>query len=179
MRHLTCAPNTKVLGAPLRSNLDNMATEEIEPFAAKYGLVNIQPDKWYPMQSYLDMLNDMGKSYNLTDRLVSIGLEIFQKIAMPPELENADLPTILNGWNDLYQMQHRGEDIGYVRVTKMSETHYKTEHKNLYPDDMLYGVAYGMAKRFLPHNTHFKVYYDPNANRVDQGGNQTVIHIEW
>jgi len=179
MRKLSCDKNIEVLGAPLISNIENMSAQEIEPYLKKYQLLNIDPDHWYPMSSYLDMLNDMGQSYNLSSRLVAIGMEIFKNIKMPPELEHATLPEILETWNDLYHMQHRGGDIGYVKVEQLGETHYKTIHKNLYPDDMLYGVAYGMSRRFLPSGTSFKVYYDEQVRRVDDGGEETIIHIIW
>jgi len=179
MRKLTCDPKIEVLGAPLIANIENINADEIMPYLRKHHLDHVNPDKWYPLIDFLDVLNDMAEGHNLSSRLVGIGVEIFRTIKMPPELEHASLPEILNTWNDLYHMQHRGGDIGYVKVEQVDSTHYKTIHKNLYPDDMLYGVAYGMARRFAPKGSNYKVYYDEKVQRADDGGKETVIHIQW
>jgi hypothetical protein len=44
---------------------------------------------------------------------------------------------------------------------------------------MTYGMAYGMAKRWLPRGTHFSVRYDPNIPNMDNGGEVTIIHVKW
>jgi hypothetical protein len=46
------------------------------------------------------------------------------------------------------------------------------------PDDLEYGILYGFAKRFLA-GTQFTVWYDEDLPRMDQGGDQTVIHVKW
>lgn len=112
--------------------------------------------------------------------LVAIGMAVATKMVMPPDLVHAPLPVILSLWNDLYHMQHRNGNIGEVKAEKISDTHYRTTHTHLYPDDMVWGLAYGMAKRFLPPGAHFKVEYSPQSPRLDEGdGDQTVVDVIW
>ncbi|MEP7284317.1 MAG: hypothetical protein ABI947_00955, partial [Chloroflexota bacterium] len=59
------------------------------------------------------------------------------------------------------------------------KVYYKSVHQHVYPDDLTYGVAYGLAKRWLPQGTRFKVYYDEAVPSLDRGGSVTTIHIEW
>ncbi|MBI1258821.1 MAG: hypothetical protein GC204_15230 [Chloroflexi bacterium] len=179
MRTLTCSPTVETLGAPMLSFIENMEAETIYPYLEQYGLTQIAPNQWYPLQTWLNVLNDMAQGTNLTSNLVAIGLEIIGNVVMPPELERASFPTVLNQWDAIYQMQHRGGDIGHVVVDKVSETHFKTTHNLPYPDDMIYGVGYGMARRYLPRGTQFKVYYDEKEPHLDEGGKRTVIHIKW
>ncbi len=48
-----------------------------------------------------------------------------------------------------------------------------------YPDDLVYGVVFGFARRLLPPDVYFTVYYDAALPRRDEGGIETVIHVEW
>jgi len=79
----------------------------------------------------------------------------------------------------LYYLQYRGGDIGYVKTDKIADTHLTTTHIHLYPDDFTYGLAYGMARHWLPSDTRFKVYYDEKVPRRDMSGDVTIIHVAW
>ena len=126
------------------------------------------------------MFNDLAQHTNFVDNLVAVGMAVSQKMVMPPEILQMPLGEILMRWSDLYKLQHRGEgNIGYVRTEQISETHYKTIHDNMYPDDMAYGIAYGMAKRWLSKGTQFLVQYDSDVPHKDVGGDITIIHVKW
>ncbi len=179
MRHLTCDPKTEVIGQTVLSFIDNVQADEIRPYLAKHGLADIKPDVWYPCHLWLDVMNDLAKETNLSSNLVAIGMGVVDKMLVPPEMEKLTVGDILMGWNDLYHLQHRNGEIGYVKTEKVSDTHYKTIHLHLYPDDFTYGIAYGMAKRWLPKGTRFTVKYDPDVPALDKGGNLTIIHVSW
>jgi hypothetical protein len=163
----------------MASFIDNVQADTIYPYLEKYGLTEIDPDNWYPLQTWLDVLNDMATGTNISSNMVAIGLGVINNMVTPPGMENATLQEVLDGWHALYHMQHRGENIGGVIIEKISDSHYKTIHNNVYPDDMTYGVAYGLARRYLPSETRFKVYYDMSEPHMDEGGKRTIIHIEW
>lgn len=179
MRHLTCDPNVEIIGAAMLSIMDNLNVSEIYPFLEKHGLVEIDPSQWYATHLWLNVMNDLAEHTNLMTNLVAIGLRIAENVVLPPELANATLPQMLEVWDNVYQMQHRGGDIGQVKTEKINDTTYKTTHVHLYPDDLTYGVGYGWAKRFLPTGTSFKVWYDESIPRMDEGGEETIIHISW
>src|SRR5262249_38601130 len=140
IRTLTCPANAEVLGAPMQSFIDNVQADIIYPYLEKYGLTRIDPDQWYPLETWLKVLNDLAAGTNISSNMVAIGLGVVNNMLTPPEMDVAPLSAILDGWDALYHMQHRGKNIGGVAIEKISAKHYKTIHDNVYPDDMTYGV---------------------------------------
>jgi len=184
MRTLSCDPGMEMVGQAMLSFIDNVQTDDIQPYLAKHGLKNIRPDQWYPASKLMDLMNDMAAGTNLSSNLVAIGMQMSTNMVMPPDMEHAPLSVILEAWDVLYHLQHRNLknpniDIGYVKAQKVTDTHYTTIHKHLYPDDFTYGIAYGMARRFLPKGTSFKVKYDDKTPTRDNGGDVTIIHVVW
>jgi hypothetical protein len=181
MRTLTCPPETETIGVNITAFFDNLRDANTKPIMEKYGLLNIDPESWFPASKYLDALNELGQNPDFSSNLVAIGLEVGSMTPLPPDLENPTLEEVLMRWDDMYQMLHRGADVGGVVIEKISDTHYKTTHTVIYPDDMSYGVLYGYGRRFLPPGTRFKVYYDPDVLPRDMGGQEgcTIIHITW
>ncbi len=179
MRKLICDESIEVIGQAVLSYVDNIEAYNIAPLLAENGISDIQPDQWYPLLSVLNTLNQLTTMPNLTTNFVAVGLRIAENMVLPPELVNAHVSEILMLWDDLYHLQHRGGEIGYVKVEKISETHYKTIHKHLYPDDLVYGLAYGMCRVFLPKDATFTVEYDKDTKRLDEGGDFTIVHVKW
>jgi hypothetical protein len=179
MRTLTCSPEVEVLGQNMLSLIDNLSMEVIQPILKKHGFENVEPDEWYPAQEWLNVINDLMADRPWTSEMVVTGMSIAENGAIPPELENAPLEQILGLWDDIYQLPHRGGDIGEVIIEKLSDTHIKTVHRHLYPDALTYGIAYGWARRFLPEGARFSVYYDQEVPHLDQGGTETIIHVRW
>ena len=56
MRELTCEPGTEVSDAAMLSLIECLTAAEIAPLVKKYGYEDIQADKWYSAQGYLDFL---------------------------------------------------------------------------------------------------------------------------
>jgi hypothetical protein len=48
----------------------------IAPVFKKYGIVKVDPKKWYPLQPLLDALYEMSKQSNGHQSLVTIGVKI-------------------------------------------------------------------------------------------------------
>ena len=173
-------PETQVVGAAMSSIVENIQRDDIQPYLDKYHLNDIVPDQWYSARDFISILREIGGGEGGMSNLVAIGMAVTHQMLVPPELDKVPLSVILMGWNDLYHLQHRNGNIGGVVTEKISDTHYRTIHTHLYPDDMTWGLAYGMAKRWLPAGTHFKVIYSPQSPRLDEGGgDQTVIDILW
>lgn len=172
-------PETEIIGQAMLSVIDNMQADDIEPILEKYHLTTIDPNQWYQADHFLNALKEIGDAPGGMQNLVAIGMAVAEKMVTPPEMVHAPLSQILFLWNDLYHLQHRKGQIGSVQTEKLGETHYRTIHNHLYPDDFTYGLAYGMARRFLPHGTHFKVLYDPKTPHIDVGGTLTIIDVMW
>lgn len=177
MRHLTCDPNAEVIGSSAISYIENINSKGLMPILQKHGLSEMDSDKWYPCVDILNVLNDVAQQPDFTSNFVAIGLKIAEVAMLPPTV-NA-LSEILLAFDGVYQMNHRNGEIGRFVPEKISGTHYTIRCEDVYPDDLSYGILYGLARRFLPKGTSFRVAYDdPNATR-DNGGEETLIHVEW
>lgn len=177
MRKLGCDPEIETIGFNMLALINNVNASDIRPLLEKHNLVDIDPDTWYPAQKWMAVFNEMGSQSGGMFNFVAVGMSVAEKLPIPPEMST--LEAVLENWNALYQMQHRGGDIGYVDFEKRSDKHYVTIHNHLYPDDFNYGLAYGFAKRFSPAGTHFTVKYDDHEPRLDEGGERTLIHVTW
>lgn len=178
MRELTCPPGTEISGDGILSLVENVSKDEIQPLLEAHELGELDREAWYPAQLYLDVLGDIRDEFYMN--MVAVGMAVGENTHLPPEMEQMTLGGILELWDAHYQMHHRNGDIGHAATQKISDTHYTiTIHKGLYPDDLEYGVAYGFAKRFLPDDEYFLVEYDPDVTRMDDGGDETVIHVKW
>lgn len=179
MRILKCDPQTEIIGQALLGLIQNFEADNYQTLLKKYHLLEIAPDKWYPAQNLLDLMNEMAQHHNLSSNLVAIGMSVAQHAVLPPGAEKAGLAQILEMYSQIYGMQHRNGDLGYTRTEKITDTHYKVYRKTIYPDDLGYGTLYGLARRFLPKGTRFSVKYDEAVTRLDEGGEVTVIHVSW
>ncbi|HML23172.1 MAG TPA: hypothetical protein PKD09_16075 [Aggregatilinea sp.] len=180
MRHLSCPETSETLGQNLAAFTDNMQGTDTKPVMAKYGMVDLDPNAWYSTRKLLDALNELAESHNHMLNFVAIGMTIGETIPLPPDAPTPTYEEILMSWNDVYQNLHRNGDVGTIRCEKISDNHYVTYHTDIYPDDMSYGLQYGYARRFLPRDTAFSVYYDPDYPARDYGGDgETIIHVEW
>jgi len=171
-------PSAKVIGQNLLSFIQNVNAGNVLPFLEKHNLSHIEPDKWYPLQPWLNVLEDLSNESNAMFNMVAIGAAISETAVLPPGAENLSIEEILFAINDVYQMQHKG-DVGSVVTEKVDDHHIVLTLNVPYPDDLEYGTAYGFARRFLPPNTPFTVEYDAKSLRHDEGGDCTILHITW
>lgn len=180
MRKIACEPGMEVAGASLLSFINSLMADELAPLVKKYGFQNIAADKWYSMQDYLDFLYELTQQPNLVSNLVSIGMSIAEYGHMPPGMEHPTFEQIVESWDEHYQANYRNGDAGHKHATKVGPNHYKIVlDKTVVPDNLEYGVLYGFAKRFLPPGTYFTVWFDEDVLRMDEGGEQTVLNVEW
>lgn len=180
MTHYTSFdPNVEVIGQNVLSFVQNVEASAIRPILEKHNLSKVDPQKWYPMQQWLDVLSDVSEHSGAMFNMVAIGAAISQTAVMPPDVEQMRFEDFVHLINDVYQMQHRKGDPGYVKADQPGDRHIRFEVRVPYPDDLEYGTTFGFARRFLPPGTHFTVTYDPDVPRRDQGGEVTIIHVTW
>ncbi len=174
------SPDTTVLGAIAVSILGTTRGDELHPYFEKYGLSHYDPQKYYPIEPLMSLVNEIIAERRGMDSmfdLVSLGIANGMSIPLPPEVNT--LEKWLNVWESRHPMLYHGSDIGHIKVEKLGPTHYQARVRWPWEDSVAYGTIYGMCKRFLPPGTPFTVYYDESVKRADQGGDETVIHIKW
>lgn len=180
MRKIVCEPGTQVAGATVMSLIENVQAADLSELVKKYGFENVAPNMWYSLEDFLRFLAEMVENPEMTFNSVAIGMSIADTAHMPPGMESPSFTEMVEGWDAHYQANFRNGDVGHKVTVKLSPKHYKVVHNNTkMPDDLEYGVLYGFAKRFLPPGTDFTVWYDEDVIQMDEGGDQTVLHVSW
>ncbi len=144
------------------------------------GFTDIDPDKWYPQQYELDMFNTIESELtgdSLFD-FVSVGMVIIDNAVLPPKVEQITYPEIEFMWNDIFKLNHRGKNAGEISVEQIDAHHIKITAMTPYPHNFNYGLHYGVARRFLPVDVPFTIYFDSSVDPFDTTP-PTVLHVEW
>lgn len=172
-------PRTEINGRTASSLFTNINHTEIEDILRRHGFEQIDPDKWYPIQSILDVLRDVSKGDNSSSNLVAIGMEAARLgiQALPPQVSHLSIGEFFIEYGKIYQLRHRSGDIGYVRTEIVDADHVILYTKMPYPDDLGYGIFFTYARHFCPKNKRFLLQYDENVARRDNGGEETLYHI--
>jgi hypothetical protein len=139
-------------------------------------------DAWYPLQDVLDLFNELAVTGNRSHYFVGIGIAVANNTSagLPEQMRNLSLIEFLNGYEQIYLTRQRcreGGDKGYLRPEQIDEGHIIVRMRVPYPDDLFYGILYGLTRHFRPAGKGFSVRYDPDLSRREQGGSETVIHI--
>ncbi len=178
-KYKTLGPDAEVVGGVMNGFIAAINSDNIKPHLEKLGMTNLDPAAWYPKQMHIDLFNSIAEaSHSAMFDFVSIGMTIAE-FAWPSELDGESFEYILSLWPDTFNHSNRGADRGYIRPKKIADKHYAIVHHTPDPDDLNYGVVYGTGKRFLPKGTYFSVFYDKDVPRMEEGGNETIIHIQW
>lgn len=170
----------EILGAALFAYLDNVHVDIIEPIFRKHNMMDVDAEKWYPLQPVLDVLKELYDNPGAMMNLIAVGVKTAEYGVEPEDIINAPLPVVLEHWHDHMHYHFRKGNPGEIIAEKVHDKFYKVTQNNMFPDDFCYGLAYGFARSRLPLGTNFKVWYENFDNRIDNGdGDKTVICVEW
>lgn len=172
-------PKAELSGATAYAFLININHENIENILRAHHLDNIDPERWYPVQSVLDVMSDISEGFDYSSNFVAIGLaagELGLK-NLPPGAEKFSIEDFFVAYEKIYLTRHRNGDAGWIKTEKAGDSHLIVHARCPYPDDVTYGVLYAYARRFTPPGKRFILRYDEHALRHDDGGEATVIHV--
>ncbi len=177
----SCTPGTEVIGQAMLSYIENIQADVILPLLEKHKLRDIQPDRWYPLQPWLDVIwDELAPRTDFESTMIAVGLKVVEFALTPPEMKHVTLGQMLEGWDIHFHANHRNGEVGRIVTEKINDKTYKTTHQHIYPDGLNYGLAYGFARQILPKGTPFKVEYEDYNYRLDRGGaDKTVIIVSW
>lgn len=175
------APDAEVLGAAASALINHMNRDAVEASLKAHGLDDLKLDEWYPVDKIINLFKDWmdNDPSGVSSNLVSVGLAIIENMVLPPEMEAVSQRDKLLMVGTLHELQHRGGDPGGYEIIEVGPQHIQYNTNTVYPDDMIYGYVYGIARRYLDKGTRFTVRYDPDAPRQDKGGEQTILHLTW
>lgn len=174
---IASSEQAEMLGASLSALMDNLQSEEIRPFLEKYSLEQIDPMKWYPQQLVLDFERAIAKSQiDAMYSLVAIGMKGIDSMPLDPNVQTLEQAVILGNTMMRRVCRNIPEDEGAIIVE--NRPGYLLVIQNVpFPDDMIYGYLWALARRYKPANAMFSVEKVANPNPEQHPG--TGFAITW
>ncbi|HML23856.1 MAG TPA: hypothetical protein PKD09_19525 [Aggregatilinea sp.] len=173
-------PRSEVSGAALLSFFYSLTSESIMPYLEYHGLADINPDGWYPVQAALDALHDIAvNDPSAMFDFVGIGIAAADYMRLPDHYDDLDPAQALEHFNEVHRLNHRGGSVGEYGYEELGPGHLRVLACVPYPDDLVYGLLYGMLRHHLPPQTYFTVAYDDSTPRRSQGGEVTAFDLHW
>ncbi len=149
-------PNAEVIGRSMLSNFQNLHRDNFIPILHKHGIDEIDPAGWYSQQKWLDILKEVTEASGdeLFD-LVAVGMAIAGLAPFPPEIDTVKKAFV--ALDKVYQGNHRNGNVGELTCERSDDKSVYVRMNSPYPNNFLYGVGYGIAKRFTPPGSPPKV----------------------
>lgn len=156
-------PKLEVNGAYLMGVINSLNENDVRPYREKHGLATIDPNHWYPASQIVAFYDDLEQAPNGMFNLVAIGMNVVASIEYPPHVR-----TMQDALTVAQQMHYAGWRNGHpgdLKVTLLNDRHVRLVFDNLpLPADLVYGLCYGMVKRFLPENYNITVRQQVDGN---------------
>lgn len=172
-------PDTQIRGSVMLDFQQAVGSDKFIPILEKHGLTGLSPDRWYPAQPWVDVLNEISGLGGAMMDFVSMGMRQMELVNWPPEFARMSLLEVLQSLNEVYHEYYRGTDVGSIHVEAVGARHLKVIVRSFEPDNLWYGNIYGLARQFAPKGSHYTVEYDPDLPTREEGGDATIFHIEW
>lgn len=134
------------MGWVIAALLENGPKETLLPLLQRHGLEPVEPYRWYPLAGWLEALQEISETTS-TD-MASLGMTVISGAALPPWIDS--LSSALLALEENYRAAHRNGNIGEIFARVVHGRHVRFTVSTPYPDDYIFGNAYGMAMRFLP-----------------------------
>lgn len=141
---------------------------------AENGIVDPDPNEWYPQQAWLDAFAEIDASIGETT-LEQIGKSIPDNAEWPEEADS--VVDGLNTINRAYQANHRGGTIGYYDATPVDETTVHVECQNPYPCAFDTGIIASVADEFVERG--FPSVREVGDECRADGGDTCQYEVSW
>ena len=133
--HSTFDLDSEVIGFTLIAFIECSRKDEIEPILKRHNLTTVDPQKWYPIKTWLNVLSDISEKGEAMFDFVSIGMRMAEDIPYPPEVLELPFEAIMQTSNEDYQSNHRG-DAGEIISKLVGDRHLTLTYRTPYPDDL-------------------------------------------
>jgi hypothetical protein len=172
-------PRVELQGNSVQAFLTSLTHENYRHILEKHGLDQVDAQSWYRLQDVLNVLSEIADQSGGMMDLVGIGMAAAEVSLIPPEAAEMPVSQFFKAYEQLYPTRFRNGDPGWVSTEIVNERHVIVTSYVPFPDDLWYGLYYGLAKRLSPPGARFVVKYDSERPRREQGGDSTVFHIIW
>jgi hypothetical protein len=168
---------SEVQGKLILSALRRLSSYSIVPLLARHDLDKVEPEVWYPFQMWLNIVSDISTNGLARCDTLSLGSAVAEALPLPAEFDKMTFTSALKEMAHIYQTVHRGGNCGHITALEGATREIRFETCTPYPDDFIYGLILGMARRFAPNSIHFTAKFDDDTLRRDQGGQRTVVSV--
>lgn len=172
-------PDTEILGQVLIGFEDAVGAEAFLPTLEHHGLTGLDPETWYSAQIWVDVLNSMATRPGAMMDFVSLGRQQMEQVDWPPEFRAMTLVEVLQALDQAYREYYRGTDIGWIKAEMAGERLIKVTVRSFEPDDLWYGNIFSLTRIFGEPGKRYIVHYDESVPRREQGGEVTILYVEW
>lgn len=141
----------------------------------KEGIVDPEPDEWYPQQAWLNAFETMADDLepHVLDRL---GEQLPSMAEWPNDI--ATVPEALRSIDEAYQRNHRGGEIGFYRFEQTDDQTGDVTCKNPYPCPFDRGLIRGVAKQYATVDAF--VFIEETGSTCRRDGEDTCTYtIHW
>ncbi|MDD4962651.1 MAG: hypothetical protein PHI11_01890 [Gallionella sp.] len=172
--------NTEIIGLPIMTTLESFPPyyrADVERLMQENNLVNLAPNKWYKLQSYLNVLKAISTQYG-ENTLFNVGAEVFGKLPFPPD---STLKSALSSIEAVYKAHHRNDPAGYIKLNFDEQAQKAVmEFKTASPCHFERGLLTAALRRFIPPNAKFTdVQLDKTKKSRLDGADSSFYIITW
>ncbi len=175
---VAASPDAMVIGQAVQAFAENIQADVIKPILPKHGFEEIDPEKWYPHQAWMDVLKEVNDTLggSASQVFIAFGKQVVESAVMPPEIKS--IPDVLDALHAIHHLnlQNVPDDEGYA-IEKIKEQHYNVYENTPNPSDTIYGFIWGLVARFRKKGENFVVRVIPNPKPDTQPG--TVFEVRW
>ncbi|MDX2162344.1 MAG: hypothetical protein SF162_13540 [bacterium] len=161
----TVDPKLEVNGQYLLGIIGSMNEDDVRPYREKHGLNHIDPAQYYSAQKVINFYDDLEHAPGGMFNLVAVGMNIVAHMQYPPHLKTVQdiLPLV----TQMHYAGWRGAHPGDLLVDNLSDTHVRFTFVGLpLPSDLVYGLCYGLIKRFTPPGSTIRVHRTQADDRI-------------
>ena len=172
------APGVEVNGQTVLSVVEGMpmvkklAREILE----NNGLVNVQPERWYSQQGWLDSFKAIASRVGAAT-LYQIGTKIPENAIFPLDIDS--LEKALASIDIAYHLNHRGGEIGHYNLKSFGTTEAVMTCHNPYPCDFDRGIISSMTQRFVGTGSTYSVFHSKEGGCRKNGDNSCTYLISY
>lgn len=177
-------PEAKISGYAMSSLLKSILFDEIikphfEEVMRQYGFAeaDIQPEEWYSLQMYHDLMKVLREKSQDTLVLVSIGIKAIETAILPPEIDS--IPTGMQMLMDTHHLNLRNiPEHDRYRDLVIEDRRITVVEQTSFAHDIMYGYIYGLANRFRPEGTS-PVIKRTYLDEADPDADGALYEVTW
>jgi hypothetical protein len=143
------------------------------------GIVDPQPDQWYPQASLLEVFSDIGIKFG-EHTLFEMGKAFYGRFHI--NRDNLTLQSALELLSIVFEQNHRGGNAGYYQLNSFDAINHCAVlvAKNPYPCDFDRGLVSALARNFIPQGALFiEVMVDKDKPCRKKGATESWYNISW